>query len=157
MERKLKKGRSPLISLIITLAFISGIFLQGCAPVIGTMQGMLKGEKEKVIFTYSYIGVDYKAGELSVTLPDGERFAGKYVQQSASDRQVPFAFRSRGAGMEAILLGDKGNSMKCRFMLNDKAGGIDWGGIGICEVSDGRNINVQWEISEATKKWLREE
>ena len=149
--------RVILIALVVLLAFIGGIFPQGCAPIIGIMPGMLEGER--VTFTYNYMPLSIvkveRTGKLSVTLPDGEHFKGEYIQQSVSGSPGSLYY-SLSKGLEALLLGDKGNSMECRFVLTDKVGGIDWGGIGICRVSDGRNINVKWEMSGAAKKSVKE-
>jgi len=43
---------------------------------------------------------------------------------------------------EAVLSGDRGNMMQCRFALADVILGFKSGGFGICQLSDGRIMDV---------------
>lgn len=40
----------------------------------------------------------------------------------------------------ATLFGDRGGALRCRFQLADPGGGLGGGGIGECEIADGRKI-----------------
>jgi hypothetical protein len=103
---------------------------------------------------------------------DGEIFQGKVItHRSVSDQQVTrthYLSKSerkerKAKGLDtspqevtrtesittysshasATLVGTKGHSMECRFTLTDPEWGMAWdGGIGQCEISDGRTIPV---------------
>jgi len=44
----------------------------------------------------------------------------------------------------ATLFGDRGNSMRCRFTLQDPERGLLQGGVGECQVSDGGKLDVEF-------------
>jgi hypothetical protein len=44
--------------------------------------------------------------------------------------------------IKATLSGNRGNTMKCRFDLTDVIIGFSSGGFGLCQLADGRVINV---------------
>lgn len=44
----------------------------------------------------------------------------------------------------AVLLGDKGNALNCQMRYADSSGFTTSGGVGICQHSDGRIIDVVW-------------
>jgi len=52
------------------------------------------------------------------------------------------AVESFDGNAEAVLTGDRGNIMKCRFHITDIIFGFTSGGFGICQVSDGREIDI---------------
>jgi hypothetical protein len=43
---------------------------------------------------------------------------------------------------KAVLSGNRGNQMACRFRLTDVIIGFASGGFGLCQMSDGRVIDV---------------
>ena len=45
---------------------------------------------------------------------------------------------------EAVLFGSNKHTMKCRFRAADSMMGLTSGGVGMCQVSDGRVIDVQF-------------
>jgi len=72
------------------------------------------------------------SGTLSTELPGGERYAGKYVLMPyASDHHIV-----------CTLAGTQGNSMTCRFKLNEPGIGPDKGGTGNCQLSQGGFIDA---------------
>ncbi|MEJ2098450.1 MAG: hypothetical protein P8X68_00570, partial [Desulfobacterales bacterium] len=86
--------------------------------------------------------------EIQVTMPDGERFTGRIVEEAtAADTAAP-ASKSYPAvdefqgNTEAFLQGDRGNNMKCKFRLSDKVLGFKGGGFGLCETFDGHVIDI---------------
>ena len=86
-----------------------------------------------VTFTYTCvrtIEAVSREGKLSVFLPSGEYFEGRFIQETP-------------ATIDAMLLGDKGNSIKCKFMLERRYLGIIGGGFGCCNVSDGSPKKLQ--------------
>ena len=68
-----------------------------------------------------------KSGKLSATLPTGESFKGPYTLDPMAPDKT----------MVSTLTGDRGNSMVCRFVLNEPGVGPDSGGTVRCELSSG--------------------
>ena len=95
-------------------------------------------------------------GILKVTMQNGEIFSGKFVQKSSSksgdawkigessgdDNLILNDSTTVSSQAEAILIGNKGSTMKCKFQLSDPESGIDGGGIGSCRTSTGKMINM---------------
>jgi len=134
--------------------------LAGCA---GTMSGMVRGTGERVQIGYQQ-GVSHD--DLTITMPDGETFVGKAVMVGggtsmgmgmgtatavssngtvAMARANTFGVVNTYTGdVEAVLFGNRSRSMQCRLRYADKGGFTSAGGVGVCETSDGRVIDVQW-------------
>jgi len=130
------------------LAIILLIVQLGCA---GSMKGVVRQDAKRVEFAYtdSRLG----AGSLQTVLPGGERFEGKIIRIGWTDVQPDTAVSGSEStdfddvklfdgNAEATLTGDKGNIMKCRFKLTDSIVGLSSGGFGLCQVSDGRVIDI---------------
>jgi hypothetical protein len=136
-DRKMKKY-APLIAAVVwTFA------LMACS---GTMKGIDRSSGKRVFFTYT--GEKFGAAEIRVTLPDGEHFVGRLVEESAptgenspSTETYPAVDEFSG-NTEALLEGDRGHSMKCKFRLSDKVLGFKSGGFGLCETINGRVIDI---------------
>jgi hypothetical protein len=120
----------------------------GCA---GSMKGVVRQDAKRVEFSYTDSRVG--AGTLQAILPGGERFEGKIVRIGSTDDQSVSADSGSESmdftdvnlldgNAEATLFGNKGNIMKCRFDLADSIIGITSGGFGLCQVSDGRVIDI---------------
>jgi hypothetical protein len=86
-------------------------------------------------------------------LPGGERFEGKIVRTGWAGAQSDSAVSGNDStdfedvqmfegNAEATLSGNKGNIMKCRFNLTDSIIGLSSGGFGLCQVTDGRVIDI---------------
>jgi len=112
----------------------------------GTMKGIDRYSGKRIFFAYA----DDKFGsaEIQVTMPDGERFSGGIVEKPEtanatppSDESFPTVAEFVG-NTEAFLQGDRGNNMKCKFRLSDTVLGFKGGGFGLCEISDGRVIDI---------------
>ena len=134
--------------------------LAGCS---GMMNGMIRNDGTRVSIEYEQ-GMDHD--KLRVTMPDGETFTGKVVMVGASSGfMTGFGTASvdsssggyaSGTGstfgvvntytgsMQGVLFGDKGHTMRCKFQYADKSGFTTSGGVGVCETSDGRVIDIQW-------------
>lgn len=115
------------------------------------MQGQIQGGKP-VIFAYNDSGFD--SGTLEVMLPDGEHFSGKYVNKN-SDASMSFYGTSGGQATNghgtaniaegkivAVLMGNRGNTMQCTMSPSNASMGMISDGVGQCQVSDGRKIDV---------------
>jgi hypothetical protein len=64
---------------------------------------------------------------------------------SGSGRGSAFSVVSSYTGnVAAVLFGDKGHTMRCSFQYADTSGLTNLGGVGLCETSDGRVLDVQW-------------
>ena len=120
----------------------------GCA---GSMKGVVRRDAKRIEVTYT----DSRLGQarLQTVLPGGERFEGKIIRigwmgdQSdtavSGDESTDFEDVQMFEGnAEATLSGNKGNFMKCRFNLTDSIIGLSSGGFGMCQVTDGRIIDI---------------
>ena len=132
------------VVLVVTVL----IFLLGCA---GSMKGVVRRDAKRIEMTYTDMRLG--KGVLETVLPGGESFKGKIVKIGATDIQSDTSIAtSQSAAFEdvqvfegnakATLSGSRGNIMKCRFNLTDSLMGISSGGFGLCQVSDGRVIDI---------------
>lgn len=128
------------------LPLLTLITLAGCA---GEMTGQIRGTGERVVFAYEQ-GID--SDTYSATIGT-EKFLGKAVMDGSTSG-VGTVF---GAGLNgtifgatttnrfvAVLLGDKGSSLNCQMRYADSSGFATSGGVGVCQHSDGRVIDVLW-------------
>jgi hypothetical protein len=132
---------------IRSLCFSVGLLaLVGCG---GTMQGVIRGEGTPVQFQYEQ-GLDR---DFYTAVVDGEQFSGQAVNAGASSGvgtvfaggEVGNVFVSTTTGeFVAVLLGDQGSTMRCQMNYADSSGFTSFGGVGICQHSDGRVIDVTW-------------
>lgn len=132
--------------------------LVGCA---GTMNGMVRSSGHPVSIAYTQ-SADHD--DLTITMPDGETFTGKAVMIGKStsvgygvgNATATSSGRRYASGtgfgvvntytgnMQAVLFGNRGHTMRCNLQYADSSGFTAAGGIGLCETSDGRVIDVQW-------------
>ena len=130
-----------LVAILLTV-------LLGCA---GSMKGVVRRDAKRIELTYtdSRLG----KGNVQTVLPGGERFEGKIVRMGSADVQSDLdvsgiestAFEDVqlfDGNAKATLFGNKGNIMKCRFNLADSIIGLSSGGFGLCQVTDGRVIDI---------------
>lgn len=142
------------------VTFSAALVLYGCA---GTMTGMVRESGKMVTIAYEQ-GMEHD--NLSVTMPDGEQFKGKVVMVGrttgiSSGFANMSAYSSTGAyasgsgssfsivntytgNVQGVLFGNRGHSMRCSFQYADTGGLTNAGGVGVCETSDGRVVDVQW-------------
>jgi hypothetical protein len=112
----------------------------------GTMRGIDRYSGKRVFFSYTQ--ETFGPTAIEVTMPDGERFVGRIDGEPTvtdaiepSDQSYP-AVEEFVGNTEAFLQGDRGKKMKCKFRLSDKVLGFKSGGFGLCEISDGRVIDI---------------
>lgn len=119
------------------------LILVGCS---GTMQGVIRGEGTRVQFEYEQ-GIDR---DLYSAVVDGEKFKGQAVY---ADARTGWAMGANGnsamltstsGNIVATLFGDKGSTMRCNMNYADSTGFTTMGGVGVCQHSDGRLIDVMW-------------
>jgi len=129
--------------------------LGGCESS-GTIRGV-SGDGGSVQMKYKQLFQETN-GVLKVTMQDGEIFSGKFVQKSSASSGDELAIAigkisgndslafndstTVSSQAEALLIGDRGSTMKCKFQLSDPESGIDGGGIGSCKTSKGKTINM---------------
>lgn len=119
------------------------------AACSGSLRGVMRNDARRIPFNYS----DSRIGNanLQVVLPEGERFTGRAERginltrpkagtTTSMDRFE--AVEEFQGNAEAVLSGDRGNIMQCRFLLTDVILGFKSGGFGICQLSDGRVIDI---------------
>jgi hypothetical protein len=115
------------------------------------MKGVVRRDAKRIEVTYT----DSRLGKarLQTVLPGGERFEGKIVRTGWMGAQSDSAVSGNDStdfedvqmfegNAEATLSGNKGNIMKCRFNLTDSIIGLSSGGFGLCQVTDGRVIDI---------------
>jgi len=152
-EGAMKEKENPLGVAFILLLFI--VLLAACS---GTMKGRVQQGGESVNFQFEDSGIG--TGTLRTTFSDGETFKGKYADKSSSGFVTGFDTEGKGAtivhgetfetmesysgNIDAVLFGNKGHTMKCRFRAANSLMGLPSGGEGKCQVSDGRVIDVQF-------------
>ena len=129
-------------------AFIAVLFvvMTACS---GIMQGVVRKDARRVSFNYS----DSRIGtaDIQVQMPEEEHFEGRVERGTDSTRSNSGttsstdrfeAVETFDGDADAVLSGNRGNIMKCRFKLTDIIIGFSGGGFGICQVSDGRVIDI---------------
>jgi hypothetical protein len=124
--------------------------LLGCA---GTMKGIIRKDAKRVPYTYT----DSRIGtaNLEVVMPGGEFYRGRLLiisldgsqnetdsQRVSSDSGNFDEVEAFAGNSEALLSGDRGNIMKCRFHVTDIIMGLSSGGFGICQTADGSVIDI---------------
>jgi hypothetical protein len=139
--------KKPVIWVLAAMVLLAMV---GCA---GTMDGLIRQDAERIQITFTDSRI--ASAELITVLPDGERFQGKpekldaqkdmmaagAAQGTAGPASFP-ALQSFPGNVKALLSGSKGRQMACRFRLTDLVLGFASGGFGLCQLSDGRVIDV---------------
>ena len=130
-----------LVAILLTVQL-------GCA---GSMKGVVRRDAKRIEMTYTDSRLEKAL--LKTVLSGGERFEGKIVRIGWMGAQSDPAVSDNEStdfedvqlfegNAEATLTGNKGNLMKCRFKLADSIIGLSSGGFGLCQVSDGRVIDI---------------
>ena len=143
------------------MKFIAKILLigtiTGLAACSGTMQGVMRGSGQPVQFSYEQ-GMD---SDTLTAVIDGESFRGKSVMRGASTTVGTGFGTVRAAGTTAfgtttvfgstytgdfvaVLLGSRGSSLSCQLQYADSSGFTTSGGVGVCQHSDGRVMDIIW-------------
>ncbi len=139
--------KKPVIGVLAAMVLM---VVLGCS---GTMDGVIRQDAARIQITFTDTRI--AAAELITTLPDGQRFQGKpekldaqkdmmaagASQGTAQPASFP-ALLSFPGNVKALLSGSKGRQMACRFRLTDVVLGFSSGGFGLCQMSDGRVIDV---------------
>ncbi|MEJ2220629.1 MAG: hypothetical protein P8X80_07425 [Desulfobacterales bacterium] len=107
----------------------------------GTMKGIDRYTGKRVYLTYE--DENFGSGAIQMTMPDGERFVGGIVDETTPGSIKEYQRVSEFSGdTEALLMGDSGGKMRCKFRLSDTILGFKGGGYGLCETDDGRVIDI---------------
>lgn len=140
--------------LTTTTVILAALGLSACES-IGTAQGVSNGKPVSFDYQQGFLAND---GKLKVTMPDGELFEGKFVQRSSTGSGTGFILgrkskdngaifnnsNNKSSSTQALLIGNRGNTMKCQFELSSPESGIDEGGIGSCQVSNGETVDISF-------------
>lgn len=128
---------------IYAAAFLSTTALSGC---VGEMQGVERGSGAPVKFSFEQ-GMD--SDSLTATM-NGEQFNGKSVPVNSGAffgntfGGASFYGSTSGNKYVATLFGSKGSTMRCDVTYADAGGFTASGGVGVCQHSNGRFIDVMW-------------
>jgi len=130
------------------------ILLLALSACGGEMRGAVQSPQGQPLGAVraQYTDNGFGSGTIAVFMPDGETFDGSWsqatAQSTASGRVTSGSPSGSGTffGTEtysanqysAVLIGDRGHSMRCAFQGDSTHGG------GRCEVSDGRLVDVTW-------------
>ena len=126
------------------------VVAMGCS---GQMEGVIRRDAKRIQITYTDSRLS--VAELIVFLPDGEQFHGRsemfdrekdMMERNSTDNndasgRFDALLGFHGNSM-ATLAGSRGNVIKCRFKIADVIMGFSSGGTGMCQISDGRVIDV---------------
>ncbi len=153
------------------LALLAG---PACATT-GTIEGQLseRGEPAQAITLVWDSRLGSLHGSMRVTLADGERFTGEFVQLARSTPVQVYEplydgwydYDDWGAfgdpwydgstttvwvynytnKVVARLRSDRGDHMRCRFRLDETERGMGGGGTGECQLSSGRRVRAIFE------------
>ena len=142
--------------------------LAGCAyngAIAGRLEGRgMQPQPVTMNFTAERFG---PGGKISVELPSGEFFTGRYLEVTPDTKATAFGPGGVGWGpwppgwgdwggghdyasfveaysgkVVATLFGDRKNTMRCRFDLTNQADGMSGGGSGQCQVTGGDTIQA---------------
>lgn len=154
-------GRLARIALVASL-------LLGCAATSGVIPGRLSLPGHQTAPVAIRFAQDERdtGGTMSITLPDGRVFAGRYVPvpEAAAGRapwmtagNPDFSEFTWGVGADAWtfgaqdsdklvakLYGARDDVVRCRFQLAYAAGGFRDGGTGQCRLSTGGHIDARF-------------
>lgn len=125
-----------------------GVFaiLAACS---GNMQGVVRGTGQPVLFAYQ----EGMSSDSLTTEIEGEEFTGKAVMRGSSttigtvfgDSSTSTLMGSRYTGdIVATLIGNRGSTLSCQLQYADSSGLTSAGGVGVCQHSDGRIIDMVW-------------
>lgn len=138
----------------LSLCFCAFAALSACD---GNMQGVVRGTGQPVTFAYEQ---GMSSDSLTAVI-DGETFEGKAVMRGASTT-VGTAFGSATAGSTsafgtstligsthtgdfvAVLIGNRRSTLSCQLQYANSSGFTTAGGVGVCQHSDGRTIDIVW-------------
>jgi hypothetical protein len=127
---------------LFLLLFSIFAVLSGCG---GNMQGVVRGTGQPVVFAYEQ---GMSSDSLTAVI-DNETFAGKAVMRGASTTVGNFGTAiltasSYTGDFVATLIGNRGSTLSCQLQYADSSGFTTAGGVGVCQHSDGRTIDIVW-------------
>ena len=138
--------RRPMNKIMVILSILSAVMM-GCS---GTMSGVIRRDAMRIDIIYSDSRINN--ADLLVVMPNGERFEGKtavlnkakdMMEADADDVSAHFeVMQTFDGNVKADLEGSRGSKMRCRFKVADFLIGFNSGGFGLCQMDDGRVIDV---------------
>jgi hypothetical protein len=137
----------------MSILALAGMVLAATIGCSGTMDGIVRRDAARIQITYTDSRI--ATAELITVVPGGEQFRGKSERldrqkevmaagadgRSAEPASFP-AIQTFAGNAKAVLSGNQGGKMACRFRLTDVIIGFSSGGFGLCQMSDGRVIDV---------------
>ena len=144
------QGARMKTAISFAVAVILVMIHLGCS---GKMSGVVRRDARRIDIMYTDSRLT--SAELVTVMPNGERFSGKSEAydknkemmsaetKATDDVAIHFEdLQTFPANAKATLTSDRGNVIECRFKLTDTIIGFSSGGVGICQASDGRVIDL---------------
>jgi hypothetical protein len=131
---------------------VIALFLMVITACSGSLRGIVRDNANRVALNYSDSQIGSSC-DLQVVMPEGEAFKGRvelgtqrtqYNPGSTVSMDRYEAVETFVGNAETVMSGNRGNMMQCRFYLTDVILGFRSGGFGICQLSDGRVIDVYY-------------
>lgn len=124
------------------------LLLSACATN-GIIQGQLGGQPVQLHYHHTFW---HQNGTITTVTPNGQHYSGKFVVGTTSSTGIGVGMGSNDVGVftgsgntsnaAAVLMGDKGDSMHCRFTLAKPDSGLEGGGVGRCNISTGQVVDA---------------
>ena len=127
-------------------SLLSLLILSACS---GEMRGVVRGEGTPVTFQYEQ-GMER---DFYSSVIDGESFEGQAVQADArtgmgtvwgAGGPLSVMSSTSSGNFVATLFGNRGSTLRCQMNYASSMGETSSGGVGVCQHSDGRIIDVMW-------------
>jgi hypothetical protein len=139
-----------LNKLKMTVLICTCMAVSGCD---GTMRGVVRGKGTPVSFAYKQgmtsdsltVVVDQETFQGRAVMSDATTITGTGFGTTQSGYATTSIFGTSSSGkFVATLLGSRGATMRCQLQYADTSGFTTAGGVGVCQHSDGRIIDVVW-------------
>ena len=131
------------------------LLLSACSPIVNSTNTVLHDEsgEEQGKVNISFSTYNGKNGKMTLATSDGEIYQGNVIGMRSESEDDMFELTGSRyySKAKAILISNRGHSMKCNFDLAEPRLGITSGAIGECESSNGLKVPVT--MSGNTKKF----
>ena len=139
-----RRNRMKQVITLLSIVFLIG----GCASGNGYMRGVDNlGESISIKFNQGFASDQYSAEYRGESFSGRAVMIGKEVSFGTAfvGDDIASGISSTTTGeVKAVLIGNKGTSLKCLMNYADSLGLINFGGVGSCVHSSGTQLEVVW-------------